>query len=460
MMAGFDLGIVGAGPAGMAAAIEAAGLGLSVLVVDEQPAPGGQVFRAVEAAAADPALDGEFSGAGAALVRAFRATAAIEYRPRSALWHYDIAARRMSVLRDGLSEEIEVGRLLLATGAQERPVPLPGWTLPGVMGAGAAQILLKTAGAVPQGPVAIAGQGPLAWLLAVQLLRAGAGPVTLLETAGKGMLLQGLRAGGLWTGRRLLGKGIALVREARRRGLRVVRGVQGLRAEGEGRVQRVTWQGGSMACDTLLLHEGVIPATHISRALGLEHVWDARQLCWRPVLDGWGATSQDGIAVAGDGGSIGGWEAAVATGRLAALDAALRLGRMDAAARDRRATPHRAALAGALALRPFLDRLYAPAPAVLAPVDDATIVCRCEEVTAGQVRQAARLGAAGPNQAKAYLRAGMGPCQGRICGTVVAALIADERGIPIAEAGALRPRAPFKPMTVGELAALAPEELA
>jgi NADPH-dependent 2,4-dienoyl-CoA reductase/sulfur reductase-like enzyme len=458
-MAGYELGIVGAGPAGMAAAIEAAGLGLSVLVVDEQPAPGGQVFRAVETAAADPALDGEFSGAGAALVRAFRATAAIAYRPRSTLWHYDIAARRMSVLRDGVSEEIAVGRLLLATGAQERPVPLPGWTLPGVMGAGAAQILLKTAGAVPQGPVAIAGQGPLAWLLAVQLLRAGAGPVTLLETTGKGMLPRALRAGGLWTGRRLLRKGIALVREARRRGLRVVRGVQGLRAEGEGRVQRVAWQGGSMACDTLLLHEGVIPATHISRALGLEHVWDARQFCWRPVLDGWGATSEDGIAVAGDGGVIGGWEAAVASGRLAALDAALRLGRLDAAARDRRATPHRAALAGALALRPFLDRLYAPASTVLAPVDDATIVCRCEEVTAGQVRQAARLGAAGPNQAKAYLRAGMGPCQGRICGTVVAALIADERGIPMAEAGALRPRAPFKPMTVGELAALAPEEL-
>jgi NADPH-dependent 2,4-dienoyl-CoA reductase/sulfur reductase-like enzyme len=459
-MAGYDLGIVGAGPAGMAAAIEAASLGLSVLLVDEQPAPGGQVFRAVEVAAADPALDGDFSGAGAALVRAFRNAAAIDYRPRSTLWHYDIAARRMSVLRDGVSEEIVVGRLLLATGAQERPVPLPGWTLPGVMGAGAAQILLKTAGAVPQGPVAIAGQGPLAWLLAVQLLRAGTGPVTLLETTGKGMLPRALRAGGLWSGRRLLCKGIALVREARRRGLRVVRGVHGLRAEGEGRVQRVAWQGGSMACETLLLHEGVIPATHIPRALGLEHVWDARQMCWRPVLDGWGATSQDGIAVAGDGGGIGGWEAAVATGRLAALDAALRLGRLDAAARDRSAKPHQDALAGALALRPFLDRLYAPAPTVLAPVDDATIVCRCEEVTAGQVRQAARLGAAGPNQAKAYLRAGMGPCQGRICGTVVAALIADERGIPIAEAGALRPRAPFKPMTVGELAALAPEELA
>ncbi|MBB5695425.1 FAD/NAD(P)-dependent oxidoreductase [Muricoccus pecuniae] len=455
----YDLAITGAGPAGMAAAVEAASLGLSVLVIDEQPAPGGQVFRAVEAAGADPALAGEFLDAGGALARGFRAARGIDYSPRSTLWHMDLVTGVISVLRDGASEEIQVSRLLLATGAQERPVPIPGWTLPGVMGAGAAQILLKTAGAVPQGPLVLAGQGPLTWLLAVQLLRAGAGPMTLLETGGKGALWDAFRAGGLWTGRRLLTKGVSLVREAKRRGLRIVRGVRDLRAEGEGRVQRVRWAGGEIACDTLLLHEGVIPSTHVSRALGLEHHWDEAQRCWRPALDEWGATSHDLVAVAGDGGGIGGWEAATATGRIAALDAARRLGRLSAEEAARRAAPHRAQLAAALALRPFLDRLYAPAPEVLVPKDDATIVCRCEEITAGQVRQAARLGATGPNQAKAYLRTGMGPCQGRMCGNTVAAIIAAERGISVEEAGALRPRAPFKPLTVGELAALPPEEV-
>jgi len=466
-MRAYDLAVAGAGPAGMAAAIEAASLGLSVLVVDEQPAPGGQVFRSVESAAGDPALAGEFLDAGGALARGFRAAlgpgGGIDYSPRTTLWHVDLAAGVASVLREGVSEEIAVSRLLLATGAQERPVPIPGWTLPGVMGAGAAQILLKTAGAVPRGPLVLAGQGPLTWLLAVQLLRAregvGEGPVTLLETGGKGALWDAVRAGGLWTGRRLLGKGVSLVREARRRGLRVVRGVRDLRAEGEGRVRRVRWAGGEAACDTLLLHEGVVPSTHVSRALGLEHRWDEAQRCWRPALDAWGATSHDLVAVAGDGGGIGGWEAASATGRIAAIDAARRLGRLPEREAAARAAPHRAALAAALALRPFLDRLYAPAPEVLAPRDDSTVVCRCEELTAGQVRQAARLGATGPNQAKAYLRAGMGPCQGRMCGTTVAALIAETRGVPIAEAGALRPRAPFKPLTVGELAALQPEEL-
>ncbi|MCQ4162578.1 (2Fe-2S)-binding protein, partial [Roseomonas sp. GC11] len=116
--------------------------------------------------------------------------------------------------------------------------------------------------------------------------------------------------------------------------------------------------------------------------------------------------------------------------------------------------------AEALALRPFLDALYAPAPEVLAPRAEETVVCRCEEITAGQVRHAARLGATGPNQAKAYLRTGMGPCQGRMCGTTVAALIAETRGITMEEAGTLRPRAPYKPITVGDLANLPAGELA
>ncbi len=457
-MAAWDLAIVGAGPAGMAAAVEAASLGLAVLLLDEQPAPGGQIFRNVERAHGDPALAGDYVEQGVALVREFRAAPGITYYPSTTLWHVDAATLRLSVLRGGRSEEERAARLLLATGAQERPVPIPGWTLPGVMSAGAAQILLKTAGVVPQGPVAIAGQGPLCWLIAVQLLRAGASPVTLLETRCRKPLATALATGGLWSGRKLLWKGLALMREARARGLRVISGIHGLQALGNDRVQEVRWLGGAMPCTTLLLHEGVIPSTHVTRALGLEHLWDPAQLCWRPVLDGWGGTSHPGIAVAGDGGGIGGWEAAVASGHLAALDAAFRLGRITEAERDRRAAQHRSTQRAALALRPFLHRLYAPTPEVLVPPDDGTLVCRCEEITAGEVRAAARLGAIGPNQVKAFLRTGMGPCQGRMCGTTVAAVIAAERGVSIAEVGAFRPRAPFKPMTVGALAGLTREE--
>ncbi|HEY1301200.1 MAG TPA: (2Fe-2S)-binding protein, partial [Stellaceae bacterium] len=189
-------------------------------------------------------------------------------------------------------------------------------------------------------------------------------------------------------------------------------------------------------------------------ALELRHEWDEGQLCWRPVLDEWGRTTCNGIGIAGDGGGIAGAVAAALSGRLAALDAASGLGRIAEAERDRRARPIRNALLRERALRPFLDALYRPPPRVLAPSDDSAVACRCEEVTVGAIRRAARLGAIGPNQLKAFTRCGMGPCQGRICGPVVAGVLADTLQKPIAEIGHFRPRAPLKPITVGALADL------
>jgi bacterioferritin-associated ferredoxin len=173
------------------------------------------------------------------------------------------------------------------------------------------------------------------------------------------------------------------------------------------------------------------------------------------VVDEWGRTSLPTVAVAGDAAGIAGAAAAVPSGRLAALDAAHLLGHIAEAERDRRAAPLRAELAREIAIRPFLDALYRPADPVLCPEDD-IIVCRCEEVTAGQIRRAVRLGAQGPNQVKAFIRCGMGPCQGRICGPVASAVIARARNVPIEEVGTFRPRAPYKPITLGALAGIAP----
>jgi len=451
-MSRFDLAVIGAGPAGMGAAIEARARGLNVLVLDENPAPGGQVFRSAVACAGDPAVGPEVAP-GLPLIEAFLGCGA-EYRPATTLWHLDPEEGVLCLAAGGVAAEVTARRVILATGAQERPVPIPGWTLPGVMGAGAAQILLKTAGAVPGGRTVLAGQGPLVWLLAAQLARAGAPPL-VLETRGISIASALARAGGgLLAGRNLLFKGLALIAEARRLGVRVVTGARGLRAEGSGRVERVAWDGGSAPCDTLLLHEGMIPSTHVSRAIGLDHAWDAAQACWRPVADAFGASSCAGVAVAGDGAGIGGWEAALAAGRLAGLDAARRLGAMDEAGFAAAAAGPLAARRAALALRPFLDAFYAPPAAILSPGDD-TIACRCEEVTAGAIRRAARLGAAGPNQMKAYLRCGMGPCQGRLCGPTVAGLIAEVHGLAPEAVPPLRPRAPYKPITVGVLAGTA-----
>jgi hypothetical protein len=160
------------------------------------------------------------------------------------------------------------------------------------------------------------------------------------------------------------------------------------------------------------------------------------------LVDAWGQTSLPNIAVAGDGRGISGAEAAVLTGRLAALDAALWLGHIGAAERDRSAAPIQAALAREQACRRFLDRLYRPSRSVIVPAEDEVIACRCEEVSVRTLRRAVQLGAQGPNQLKAFTRCG---------------IVADVLGRPIAEIGTYRPRAPFKPITVGALADLAPD---
>lgn len=449
----YDLAIVGAGPAGMAAATLAAELGVATVVVDEQDAPGGQIYRAIERAVPSSPLGADYL-AGGGFAAAFRAGKA-EYRPATTVWHIDHDGT-LSTLSDGRADTLSARRIVLATGAYERPVPIPGWTLPGVMTVGAAQILLKTADLVPGGKFVLAGQGPLLFLAAAQLLRAGAPPAAILETApGANFRAAAGRLGAAWAGLRYLGKGLGLILELRRAGVRICREVTGLRALGRDRVEGVAWDRGELSCDHLLLHEGVIPNVQISLALGLAHDWDAAQWCWRPSLDQWGNSSVPTVAIAGDGGGIAGAAAAALSGRLAALATATVLGRLDAVERDNRAAPIHRALARELAFRPFLEALYRPSPAMLTPPDDTVTICRCEEVTAGTIRRAARLGAQGPNQAKAFTRCGMGPCQGRLCGPLVTAILAETLQKPIPEIGTYRPRAPYKPITVGALAGIA-----
>jgi len=198
------------------------------------------------------------------------------------------------------------------------------------------------------------------------------------------------------------------------------------------------WQ--TEPADLLLLHDGVIPSTQITRALGCAHSWSTAQQCWHPVTDDHGRTSVPGILVAGDGAGIGGAAAAVLSGRIAARGL---VGADTAALRAERTRT--------LAARPLLDTLFAPRAMRL---HDTTIVCRCEEVTAGAIRSAAHAGCQGMNQLKAYTRCGMGPCQGRMCGPIGIEVLAEARNVPVSAIEPLRTRFPTKPVSVGDLATL------
>ncbi len=465
MAAQCDLAVIGGGPAGLAAASAAAESGADVVLLDEQDAPGGQIYRAVERVAAvrPGGLDlfGRDYAEGWELAQRLRESGAA-YRPNTTVWQ--ITPDRRLVL-DGPEGPgvLAAKEVLLATGAVERPVPIPGWTLPGVMTAGAVQVLAKQSAAVPDGQVVLAGGGPLLYLVASQLLAAGVGISALLETAPSDRLWRALpHLPSAWfKGRAYIDKGRAMLDAIRRAGVARFRGIAGLAAEAgpDARLRAVSFNHGgrreTLKADLLMLHEGVIPNVQMTLALGCSHRWDTRQQCWQPVFDAWGVTDVPGVAVAGDGAWIGGAAMAALSGEIAALGALHRLGLINTGTRDLRAVPMRRRATAEAAVRPFLDVLYRPADWVLEPESDDTLVCRCEEVTAGAVRAALDEGCASAADVKAFTRCGMGPCQGRMCQPTVCRMIARARGVGPGAVAPARPRFPVKPVPLRTLAALA-----
>ena len=451
---GYDVAVIGAGPAGLAAAATAAEAGLSTLLLDENAGPGGQVWRAI---ASTPVTKRDHLGAdywaGADLVEAVRSSGA-EIIQRATVWSLD-RNLEVGISVAGVSAFVRARRVILATGALERPFPIPGWTLPGVMTAGAAQTLLKSSGLVPDGRTVLAGQGPLLWLLAAQILRLGGRIDRILDTTERSNYLPALPHAFAFVTSPYFAKGLAMMREVRAK-VPVVTGVTELVAAGDGQLATVTYGAGrrreTIPAELLLLHQGVVPNVNLAMAAGIEHRWDDRQLCWSPVLDHDGNTLVEGIAIAGDGAGIGGAAAAIVRGRIAGRAAAEVLA-PEAATKLAPMATFRASLARAERGRAFLDTLFRPAPRFRIPSGE-TIVCRCEEVTARDILDAVAIGATGPNQLKAYRRTGMGPCQGRLCGLTVTELMAQARGKTPQEIGYYRLRAPVKPITLAELASV------
>ncbi len=325
------------------------------------------------------------------------------------------------------------------------------------MTAGAAQILLKQSGVLASRAV-LAGSGPLLYLIAAQMVRAGTPPLALIETQTKADFINALpHIGGALRGWRYLKKGMGLLAALRRAGVKRYTAASNLSVDGTEQAEALRFSCGgkthAIPCDTVLLHQGVVPNIQASRSLGLDHRWNPAQHCFAPVLNVWGQTSEAEFYVAGDGGGIGGAVAAEHCGRIAALHAAASLGHVSEGECETRAGPLRNALARELAARPFLDAAYPPPPSILRPADK-TIICRCEEITAGDIRRYAKLGCIGPNQTKAFGRSGMGPCQGRYCGLTVTNLLTEATGMSPGEIGYYKIRPPLKPVTLAELAAM------
>ncbi len=461
-----DLAVVGAGPAGIAAATTAAEHGLTVLLLDEQPEPGGQVWRQAEQMAASRSsllgAVGTGYGDAATAIAALRQSA-VDYRPGATV--FDVSSElRISWLERNPGaggavrhhiRESAPKRLILATGAQERPMPFPGWTLPGVMGVGALQTALKTGGLLPTpGTLVLAGQGPLLLLYFSQIVALGGQVAAILDLTPPGRLRAaiGRMPRALVGDPRLMARGVGLLMRRALSRTPVYRAVTRLAAGGTGSLERVSFESRGrsreLACSLLGVHDGVIPSTQMSRLLRLEHRWHEDRQCFEPVIDPDGRSSDDRIWIAGDAGGIEGADLAGVRGRLAAISVAESLDR-GASASFATAAALRARRTRALSARRFLDRVYRPLP-MDSHLTEETTICRCEGVTVGAIRAAIEQGASGPNRVKTSTRCGMGPCQGRMCGPSLVRLIASVTGTPPDEIGSLRVRPPLKPILLGD----------
>ncbi len=451
-----DVLVIGGGPAGLSAALAARQAGASVLLLDERPQSGGQFYKPLAPSqSATTSTDRQFAD-GLALTRAVEA-AGVQLHQGAQVWAA-FSATEVGVLIDGRSTVVHCRQLVLAPGAYERPAPFPGWTLPGVMTTGAAQTLARAYRVAPGQRVLVAGNGPLNLQLAAELLAGGATVVAVLESAARPSLAQ-VRP--LWHAARtapdLLWQGARYLRQLRAHQVPVLWQHTVTGAEGGERVRRVAAAGPegtvSFEADTLCLGYGFVPSTELARMLGCEHRVVDRHLGYLATVTAEdGATSVPGVFVVGDGADLGGSRVALARGTLAGAAAARQLGLVATTPDD----THRR-LQRALQFQQALWSLYAAPPVSLAAVSDDTLLCRCEEITFGSVREQIRAGRDTLASLKRNTRLGMGRCQGRYCANTAAKLVSEMTGRAPEPEQYFAPRLPAKPVPAGALGFEKPE---
>lgn len=411
----YDIVVAGAGPAGLHAVRAAAGAGARVLLLDDNPRVGGQVWR-----------QGPHYPPQAALRDIYTA---LQAHPEVTIW---TSARAVAPLAaSGLLVEsaewggvgISYGQLILATGARERLLPFAGWTLPGVTGAGALQALIKSGTPVRGERIVIAGSGPLLLAALATARAAGAQVVAVVEQA-SALAVARFAAS-------LVATPAKLVQAAQ-----LTRGFAGTRywtggvlreARGDGRVEQVSILRGqreiTLACDRVACGYGLVPNLTLAQALGCAIGEGGAML-----VDDAQRTSVEGVLAAGESTGVGGMELACVEGEIAGLTAS-------GTSRDLSVLHAQRARWRRFAQR--IERAFALGEAARAIPRADTLLCRCEDVTVGEVSAYADW-----REAKLHTRCGMGACQGRICGVASQTYFGWQTA---------QPRPPFYPAQIGTL---------
>ena len=456
MIGEVELLVLGAGPAGIGAAVNASSIGVDTLIVDESPAPGGQVYRAPPSSfrgktGSPMGPDHKIGEKLRKELKESRARKAFGMRVWSVAPGFRVEAIGPSGPQNWLAKAI-----VLATGTYEKIIPFPGWTCPGVIGLGAATVLLKSQQLIPGERTVVAGCGPLVTAVAAGIIKGGGKVAAMVDLLGTGDWLTAIPA--LASRPNLMLQGMGWLRTIQKTGVPILRRHAVTEVRGNESVSEIVvkpvdsnWRSGTGAtertiqADSLAIGHGFIPDTEITGLLRARHEFHEARGGWVPFRDTDFRSSIDGVYIAGDGAGILGASAATVQGRISGLTVALDLGKITKNDFLKATGKLRKSLAGAEKFGSAVSRLMTLRAGLLDGMASETVVCRCEDVTRREIEEAISKGARDVNQLKAWTRCGMGPCQGRMCGESVGELVAAQVGDRV-KAGKWTSRIPIRPV--------------
>lgn len=468
MSEGYDLAVIGGGLAGIEAAITAAGAGARTIFIDGCPQPGGQYYKALpQAFQARNRTNTEKEGD--VLLKMLNAGAVTQVRD-ALVWGVFQDEQRggwlVAIHGEGAPKKVFARTLVLATGAYDMPVAFPGWTLPGVLTAGAALIFVKTQRVAPGKKALVAGTGPLLLSVASHLIEAGVEVPVVCEYSQPfwRAIPHVFTALGQW-GR--IEEGIKYLRTISRVGTPYKTGWTVVEARGKERVEEaviapvdrngrpVRGAEKILAVDTVVTGFNLTPNTGLARMIGCAMEYWPFKGGWIPARDEMLQTSQPGVFAAGDGAGIGGAELALLEGRLAGMASALQTGHMTREQGEEIYARLKSGLSRQRRYAKMLGALFSPSLGLTALATDETILCRCEEITLGEVKAAVAAGARTLGEVKMVTRSGMGNCQGRMCEHSISNVIVEELAAEHAthqSVGMYSIRPPLHPLPVDVLA--------
>ncbi|MBI5580079.1 MAG: FAD-dependent oxidoreductase [Deltaproteobacteria bacterium] len=451
----FQAAVVGMGPAGMAAAIELARAGVKIALIDQAPLPGGQVYRQPPGEfSMPPGLAPSRHNIGHALRRELaQAGSSLTFLNGAVVWGA-FSPGTLSVHQTGRNYEVSYEKLVICEGAQERIIPCPGWTLPGVISLGGLQKMITTQGIAPRGRVLLAGSGPLLIGTAAAVVGAGASLVGVYEAVSFTSLMSlGL---GMMAWPRLLPESFSYMSELIFKGVKVHFNWGLKTLSGDDRVREATLVrlDGSGApipgserivpVDVVGIGSGLQPHVRLARLIGCRTEYDPDRRYFAPVTDTWGQSSQTGVYIAGDGGGVGGADWSEVQGRISGLHASWSLNRMGC---DQLGSFSSRWLRSKRRLQAYvnaLHRVFTPKDGHYSSITPETVICRCEAVRAGDLMARMKMGEQDLTALKPS-RLAMGPCQGRGCEGIATEMLR-LHDVPRENLKALHLRPPIIPM--------------